>query len=75
MTPKLNPHVANLQKVCYAKEEAIFLPVDCADGCNPYGCSDVVLNEIEKLRSQDVFEYPHGFELKDAIIRYWRCML
>ncbi len=71
MTPKLNPHVANLQKVCYAKEEAIFLPVDCADGCNPYGCSDVVLNEIEKLRSQDVFEYPHGFELKDAIIRYW----
>lgn len=72
MQDKFNPHVASFQKVSYAKEEEVStLTLDCSDGCNPYGCSPAVMEALRQIQPHDIFEYPHGFDLKDAIIRCW----
>lgn len=67
-----NPYVAKLEKVTYAKEEDATTLLDCGDGCSPYGCSEKVLAELNVIKTLDVPSYPHGFALKDAIIRYWQ---
>lgn len=71
MKLKFSPYVAGMEMMSYAKEETEALPIDCADGCNPYGCSAGVMTALKSIQKKDVFEYPHGFELKDAVIRSW----
>ena len=69
---QFNPHVAEIKKVSYAKEEESTKLLDCGDGCNPYGCSEQVLQTLQQeVKPQDIYSYPHGFQLKDAIIHYW----
>lgn len=72
MKLKFNPSVAQIQKVSYAKEAEETFLLDCGDGCSPYGCSKKVAQALRQANVQDVAVYPHGFELKDAIIRRWK---
>ena len=53
------------------KQKKKFL-LDCGDGCSPYGCSEKVAQALREADIHDVAAYPHGFELKDAIIRRWQ---
>lgn len=71
MTLKYNPCVAQIEKVSYAKEEEEHFLIDCGDGCSPYGYSESVTRALRQLDPADVSAYPHGFALKDAIIRRW----
>lgn len=72
MKPKFDPSVAQIQKVSYVKEAKETFLLDCGDGCSPYGCSKKVAQALRQANIQDVAVYPHGFELKDAIIRRWK---
>lgn len=72
MKLKFSPSVAQIQKVSYAKEEEENFLLDCGDGCSPYGCSEKVAQALKDVDIHDVSAYPHGFALKDAIIRRWQ---
>ena len=72
MKLKFSPSVAQIQKVSYAKEEEENFLLDCGDGCSPYGCSEKVAQALKDADIHDVSAYPHGFALKDAIIRRWQ---
>lgn len=72
MELKFSPSVAQIQKVSYAKEAEEKFLLDCGDGCSPYGCSEKVAQALREADIHDVTAYPHGFELKDAIIRRWQ---
>ena len=72
MELKFSPSVAQIQKVSYAKEAEEKFLLDCGDGCSPYGCSEKVAQALREADIHDVAAYPHGFELKDAIIRRWQ---
>lgn len=72
MELKFSPSVMQIQKVSYAKEEEENFLLDCGDGCSPYGCSEKVAQALKEADIHDVAAYPHGFALKDAIIRRWQ---
>lgn len=68
---KLNVSVVNTEMVAYAKEEAAECKIDCADGCNPYGCCEKVIDALSNFDKKMICEYPHGFDMKDALIASW----
>lgn len=72
MELKFSLSVAQIQKVSYAKEAEEKFLLDCGDGCSPYGCSEKVAQALREADIHDVAAYPHGFQLKDAIIRRWQ---
>ncbi|MDR1979581.1 MAG: aminotransferase class I/II-fold pyridoxal phosphate-dependent enzyme, partial [Synergistaceae bacterium] len=73
MRLKIGELIQKGEKLSYAKEDAP-LPegaTDCSAGYNPYGAPPAALEALKGLQPSEVYAYPHGMFLQDAIVKFW----
>lgn len=45
--------------------------LDCSLGVNPYGFPDKVVEVLENFKADQLYQYPHGDEARQAVVKYW----
>ncbi len=73
MNLKLNKNMMQLEKISYAKEDAVHVEpeIDCSAGSNPFLMPEAAKKAIKETTISQVNHYPHFMGLKEAIISYF----
>ena len=73
MNLKISNYIKDTKTKYYAKEgkKEYEIKLDCSDGENPYGCSNKILEELKKIKIEDISNYSYDMELKNEIAKYW----
>lgn len=74
MNYKINKHISSTLKNSYAKEgkeESYPIKIDCYEGINNITFPESALDTINNIDFSIIKDYPHGSNIKYAIMNYW----
>lgn len=74
MNYKIKESIANQVKQSYAKEQSSEhdkIKIDCGEGVNPLGCSELAKKSLKNIDIELINNYPH-MNIKNSIIDYWK---